>query len=232
MSSTNRGGKRSPADNYPTPPFCTHRLLEDSYAQEMLPPGRWLEPGAGDGAIIKATNSVRSDIEWTALEFREECKPALTEAVGPNGTVLIEDYLIPPEDSGLKTYQVAIGNPPYRIAQEFISRSLEVAHTVCLLLRVNFLASAKRNSLMRSTAPDCLILPNRPSFRGEGTDSPEYAWFVWSGERNRTMGRIWVLNTTPLDVRNEAKEKLVPKKRRKLKQLPLPIEDSGLPATQ
>lgn len=228
MSSTNRGGKRSPADFYSTPPYCVLRILEDPYAQEQLPAGRWLEPGAGDGAIIKATKLVRSDIEWTALELREECKPPLVEAVGSTGTVLIEDYLTPPADSALiANFAVSMGNPPYRLAQEFIIRSLEVSLTVCLLLRVNFLASAKRNSFMRKMMPDCYILPNRPSFSGQGTDSPEYAWFIWSGERNRTTGRLRVLNTTSIVVRNEAKDKLVPKtRRRKLKQLPLPIPEA------
>jgi hypothetical protein len=154
-------------------------------------------------------NQVRTDVEWTALEYREECRTPLIHAVG-TGLVVIEDYIVPPDPSQLVPgFEVALGNPPYRLAAEFIARSLDLAKTLALLLRVNYLASEKRNVFMRSLTPDIYVLPNRPSFRGEGTDSPEYAWFLWSGERGRTRGRLRVLNTTPLEVR-QAQKALLP----------------------
>lgn len=227
MSSTNRGGKRSPSDNYPTPPYCAHRLLEDPYARENFPSGKWLEPGAGDGAIIRAVNEVRQDIVWTALELREECKEDLTLAVGPRGLVVIEDFLTPPVDSKLDSdHVVALGNPPFRLAGEFIERSLEVASVVCLLLRINFLASARRNPFMRSHTPDILVLPNRPSFRGQGTDSPEYAWFAWHRGQQKKVGKLIVLNTTSIKERNAGKIKTLgiegKRERTKRSKLPTP----------
>ena len=220
MSSTNRGGQRSEADNYPTPAWCVHRLLEDPHAQQHLPAGRWLEPGAGDGAIVRAAREVRSDIEWTALEYRAECRTDLIHAVG-GGVVLIENYLIPPEGSKLVPgFAVAAGNPPYSLAEEFLARSLEVADTVVLLLRVNYLASGKRNSFMRKHTPDVYILPNRPSFRGKGTDSPEYAWLLWPKERDRSTGAMRILDTTPKNVRTAGRSTLpITGKRERKKQL-------------
>jgi hypothetical protein len=51
VSATKRGsGVRTPDDAYETPAWCVQRLLE----KLQLPGGNWLEPGAGDGAIIKA----------------------------------------------------------------------------------------------------------------------------------------------------------------------------------
>lgn len=207
MSSTKRGGQRSEADNYPTPEWCPHRLLEDEFAKLHLPGGRWLEPGAGDGAIIRSVNKVRNDIQWTALEYREECTGDLIKAVGPDGIVLIENYIVPPEDSKLRNdYDVAIGNPPFHLAGEFIERSLMIAKVVVLLLRVNYLASGKRAAIMRENCPDTYVLPNRPSFRGSGTDSPEYAWLMWTQERPKNHGLLRVLNTTPKEIRSAAKE--------------------------
>lgn len=207
MSSTKRGGQRSEADNYPTPEWVPHRLLEDEFAKQHLPGGRWLEPGAGDGAIVLSVNKVRSDIVWTALEYREECRGVLEKAVGLNGTVLIEDYIVPPENTQLATdYAVAIGNPPFHLAGEFIARSLVVARVVVLLLRVNYLASGQRSTFMREYTPDVYVLPNRPSFRGVGTDSPEYAWFMWTQSRPRPCGGLRILDTTPKEVRKAAKE--------------------------
>lgn len=210
MSSTKRGGQRSEADEYPTPPWAVHRLLEDEYAAPCFPGGKWLEPGAGDGAIIRAVYEVRSDVFWTALELREECRGDLIQVVGP-GKVLIENYVEPPADSLLaKDYDVAMGNPPYRLAAPFIERSLEIASVVALLLRVNYLASEKRNSFMRSRTPDTYILPNRPSFRGKGTDSPEYGWFIWTQQKSETVGRLRILKTTPLAIRKDAKKDALP----------------------
>lgn len=40
---------------------------------------------------------------------------------------------------------------------------------------------------MRSHTPDIYVLPNRPSFSGKGTDSIEYAWFVWRKENKYGM---------------------------------------------
>lgn len=206
MSSTKRGGQRSEADNYPTPEWVPHRLLEDEFAKKHLRGGRWLEAGAGDGAIIRSVNMVRSDIQWTALEYREECTGDLIKAVGPDGIVLIENYIVPPEDSKLgNDYDVIIGNPPFHLAGEFIARSLTIAKVVALLLRVNYLASGRRAEFMRQMCPDTYVLPNRPSFRGSGTDSPEYAWLMWTEDR-KDHGLLRVLNTTPKAVRAAAKE--------------------------
>lgn len=163
---------------------------------------------------------MRSDIEWTALEYRAECRTALIHAVG-TGLVLIENYLVPPEDSKLVPgFAVAAGNPPYSLAEEFLARSLEVADTVALLLRVNYLASAKRNVFMRKFTPDVYILPNRPSFRGKGTDSPEYAWLLWPKDRDRSTGVLRILDTTPKDVRKAGRGSLpIAGKRERKKQL-------------
>jgi hypothetical protein len=223
VSSTNRGGKRSESDNYPTPPYCVHRFLEDDLAKTFLPSGNWLEPGAGDGSIIRAANHIRTDVVWTALELREECREDLTAAVGPRGLVLIEDYLDPPSATGLRSnYSVALGNPPYRLAGEFIERSLQISEVVALLLRVNFLASAKRNTFMRSNVPDVYVLPNRPSFRGTGTDSPEYAWFVWAQQRCETAGRLRILHTTPIAERKPSKKRAEGLGKRDRAKRPLP----------
>jgi len=187
MSATNRGGKRSEADNYPTPPWCVQRLVE---AVE-LPAGNWLEPAAGDGAIIRAVG--RRDVRWTACEIRTDMRP-IPRKVVRDGRVLIGDFLLrpPAADARRARFDVAITNPPFRQAQEFIDACLKQANIVAMLLRLNYLASKKRWRFMTSNAPDVFVLPSRPSFTGAGTDSIEYAWFLWPNVRRRE-GRIRVL---------------------------------------
>lgn len=203
MSATNRGGTRHPSDFYATPSWCVDRLLE----KLTLPGGAWLEPGAGEGNIIKAVQ--RSDIRWTALELQPVCRPAL-ERLTPRPEIIITDKFISPglpeEEKPLngRRFDVAFGNPPFSLAQEFVEESLRYADAVVMLLRLNFLGSAGRCCFMQTHAPDVYVIPDRPSFSGRGTDSIEYAWFVWQqGRARRSSGLVTVLNTTPLSVRRE-----------------------------
>lgn len=196
MSATGRGTVRNEADFYGTPAYCVHRLLE----AKKLPGGLWLEPSAGEGAIIKAVNAVRTDVQWSAFEIREACRPFLAPLVRGDRS-FIGDFLpvfpVPGVD-------VAIGNPPFMDAMAFVLRALRWAPHVALLLRLNFLGSAKRRALFANEMPDIYVLPNRPSFTGKGTDATEYCWMVWTPERGRTSGRIEILAETPARERRAA----------------------------
>jgi hypothetical protein len=209
MSSTARGGKRSPADFYATPAWPVHRLLEAL----PLPGGLWLEPSAGEGAIIEAVNNVRHDVRWHAYELREACRMALTPLVR-NTKSVINDFnevhdLDPPG-----TFEVSISNYPFSQAMGFIEKSLASGIPyVISLLRLNFVGTEERNGFFRGNMPDIYVIPDRVSFaksiscfsktcdyativsltarvpkkcpqcgsklRVSSTDSIEYAWFVW-----------------------------------------------------
>jgi hypothetical protein len=203
MSSTKRGSKRSPADNYPTPAWVVHRLLDEV----ALPVGRWLEPGVGNGDIVRAVRQ-KLDVQFTGFDVRNT--KFIKDANAPEFFV---GNLLKPEGRLVELMRgekadVAIGNPPFRLAAEFIDFSLKHAHHVAMLLRLNYLGSDTRAAFMRSLAPDVFVLPNRPTFRPSKrglltTDSVEYAWFVWGDEpgRNRSEGRVKVLKTTPKEER-------------------------------
>ena len=188
MSSTNRGSTRTSLDFYPTPSWCVHRLLEEV----VLPGGAWLEPCAGNGAIIDAVRAMRSDVEWTAVEVQPHVGSHL-HSRSQVTDVHLDDFFQLSDD--LRRHRVVITNPPFSSAERFIRASLELADHVVMLLRLNFLASLKRAPLMREHPPDVYVLPNRPSFTGSGTDSIDYAWFHWPPGR-RTDGRLKVLATT------------------------------------
>lgn len=203
MSATNRGAVRHPADFYATPSWCVDRLLE----KLSLPGGNWLEPGAGEGNLIKAVN--RSDVRWTALELREECRPTL-EQLTPRPEIIITDKFVADgvEDREKplhgRHFDVAFGNPPFSLAIEFVRESIKYAEHVVMLLRLNFLGSRGRCAFMQAHAPDVYVLPDRPSFDGKGTDSIEYAWFVWRrATLHQTSGRLAVLDVTPGETKQE-----------------------------
>lgn len=190
MSSTSRGGQRSPSDNYSTPLWVTHRALE---AIE-LPSGLWVDPCAGTGNIIQAARMLRPEVRWKSYEIRPECLEPLVN-IDSNPTIV--DFTV--DAVKPRRCDVVLMNPPYRVAQEFIEKSLRFADHVVVLLRLNYLGSQVRNSFMRNDCPDVYVLPNRPSFENNGrTDSIEYAWMVWSRHRKpRKQGLIQVLPVTP-----------------------------------
>lgn len=203
MSSTNRGSKRSPADFYATPPWVTNRLLEAA----DLPGGRWLEPCAGDGELIRTVRARRPDIVWSAGELREEMRSML-EPISPGGLYLGDLLELPEDYFGPEKFDVAITNPPFSIALPIIQKCMKLAKKTVMLLRLNFWGSDERAEFMRVCPPDTFVLPNRPMFSlnkygKPGTDSPEYAWMVWESpeyyELNQPKaGHIQVLGRTPV----------------------------------
>ena len=83
MSSTNRGGKRSPADTYCTPLWCVHRALEAI----PLPDGLWVDPCAGTGNIIQGVLMLRPETKFKAYELRPECMEPLVN-IGANPIIV------------------------------------------------------------------------------------------------------------------------------------------------
>lgn len=211
---------------YPTPGWPVCRLLE---CVDLIAHGtRWLELGAGQGDIIRAVNDVygarRPD--WTAVETRPECEAPL-RALGAE--VVIDDArktVVGQIAMGPSGHDVAILNPDYDHAVAFIRAARFRARITAALLRLDYLGSAKRLASFRDDMPSVYVLPDRPTYVvkvlwREGakptlstSDNCESAWFVWDGDAQRKRGTLEVLESTPSEVRQQAR-----------RQAPLVIED-------
>lgn len=202
MSSTKRGGQRSEADFYATPAWCVRRLLE---AVRLKSGGVWMDPCAGDGAIvIAAEEEERSGNyadNWALFEIRKECERALIQANPSGASPHIEDFLC--EYRSWMQVDVTLTNPPFSLAMEFVKACIPISFHVVFLLRLGFLGSEDRSSFIRETRPDIYVLPNRPAFvknrHGQlATDSIEYAWFHW---HDGSRSKYEILNSTSLEER-------------------------------
>lgn len=207
MNRTGRGKTKKLLENYETPDWAVKRLLEAidvSIYPSVTRNARWLEPCAGSGNIIKAVNKYwgANIIKWTAIDAHPRNLRLLREII-PRGRVIQGNYF---EQKLRRGYSVIISNPAFTIAYEVVQKSLLYADYVIMLLRLEWLATAKRHDFISTHVPDVYVLPNRPSYTLDGkTDSSEYAWFVWppknSDFRLRTIGKLRILNLTGKDVR-------------------------------
>ena len=154
MSANNRGGPRIDKDAYQTPLWVVHALLP--YI-DWAGVSTFLEPCKGGGHIF---NSLPPGIKKTWRELEQG-----------------RDYLTwTPKTE----FDLIITNPPFSLGLEFLSKSLAEAFTVAYLLRVNFLGSVDRRAFWGLNEPThMLTLTPRPSYVYGGTDSTEYAWFIW-----------------------------------------------------
>lgn len=199
MSATGRnlpGKDRHADDFYSTPAWCVKAILPKLSAFEVI-----IDPCCGDGAIFRAMPryiecegfDINLDRVYTARRWGASaaCADSLTYSWGIGKER--SDYASRPSRFKIIT------NPPYALALEFVARSFTEAHPVvekAFLLRLGFLASAKRAAFHRSNPCDVYVLPKRPSFTGDGkTDASDYAWFVWGEGR----GNRWEVLDVPVE---------------------------------
>ncbi|SDX89969.1 hypothetical protein SAMN05444336_112102 [Albimonas donghaensis] len=197
-------------DDFPTPPWAARALVEalrGSGETDWRARTVW-EPAANRGFMVRglagAVRSVRaSDVHDYGVGF----------AVG--------DFLFPGE---VEPVDWVITNPPFRLAEDFARRGMEVATIGCaLLVRVAFLEGARRYQALFADMPPSRVLqfcervvmhagrlpdpdvaePHQVERDGEAvtvmrkpSTATAYAWLVW--ERYPAFGRgVTVLDWIP-----------------------------------
>lgn len=187
------------ADYFTTPSWCVRRFLEEWGPARA---GTWVEPTAGNGAIIRAVNAVwrGAPIDWRATELREREREAL--AAIPGLQFRICNFLTV-DDEPDEEVAVVLDNPPFSRAFECLMQAhrLYPRAEIAFLLRLAFKASKERHAFMRHHMPDEYSLPDRPSFDGIAGDNSDYAWFRWPADWVRRVGQTRMLNTTTLEER-------------------------------
>lgn len=161
---------RKPADLYPTPTDCTYSLLP--HLEGLLPPNaRVWEPACADGQMVRPLQEFGYNVMATDLR---------PEALGGQGGV---DFLGPDTAYHTQQYDAIITNPPFKAAELFIRRSLEIAPVVAMLLKAQFWNTGNRKVLFRETKPYMEYnLTWRPAFlEEERGKSPlmDCIWVVW-----------------------------------------------------
>lgn len=155
-------------DLYETPVEAVDALLK----AESLPLDIW-EPACGPGAIVRALRAAGHRVLATDLV----------------------DYGCPDSASGVDFLMrwpgphpdCIVTNPPYKLADQFVARGLEVCSRVVMLLRLPFLESVRRTEILEGghlarvhVFRNRLPMMHRDGWQGpKNTSSTAFAWFVW-----------------------------------------------------
>jgi hypothetical protein len=179
---------RQERDFYPTEPA----LVDAALKLIRFYPDSILDPGCGDGAWGKGAKiryGPLSQLWGVDIEPSPECDRIYDR-------VIRTDFLKENMVDGFG-WDLIIGNPPYKLAMEFVQHSLSLLSprgTLMFLLRLSFLASRKRaQSLFKADNPTVVyVLSTRPSFTGDGkSDDNEYGLFLWDNNFNGKTTLHW-----------------------------------------
>lgn len=172
-------------DDFPTPPWATRALMEYIVAGDgPFTSMTCLEPACGAGHMAKVLKDYFGDV--TAND---------AYAYGYGDT---QDYLSAQHAEG--SFDWVITNPPFRLAEEFVARSLKVAKRgVAILARTVFLESVGRYQSIFSEQPPtkfAQFVERVPMVKGrldiKATTATGYAWFVWEKPLAGRPQLMWV----------------------------------------
>jgi hypothetical protein len=172
-------------DDFPTPPWATRALIEHVLEDKArLRQMTCLEPACGAGHMAKALAEYFRNVQSSdAYEY---------------GYGDIRDFLTYPYES--LSMDWVITNPPFRLAEEFVVRAMQIArHGVAILARSVFLESVGRyDGIFRRMPPTkfAQFVERVPMVRGrldrKATTATSYAWLVWEKRTSGLPRLMWV----------------------------------------
>ena len=159
-------------DLYETPPEAVRALL----AVEKIPAGAIWEPACGPGAIVRVLKEAGHRVYATDL----------VDYASPDQDAARIDFLLEQQAPDFHIGAI-ITNPPYKLAGQFVRHALPLCPRVIMLLRLAFLESDRRSSILDGgQLARVHVFRNRlPMMHREGWDGPRasssiaFAWFVW-----------------------------------------------------
>lgn len=198
--------ERDPQDRYYTPRWCVDLVLghDDPRISIAIATGASqgvLEPSAGGGALLRglarhfATKRWRPPPRVVAVDLDPDPRPGVelgfADVTWRQGDFL-DAHATP---LGPREFGLALLNPPFSRAEEFVRRCREVSRWTLALLRLTFLESQARAAWLERDPPDVFVLSRRPLFDGSGhTDQVTSAWMLWGpGRPGCGVGRLKVL---------------------------------------
>lgn len=171
-------------DDFPTPPWATRALLEHVLNGRKLSKLSCLEPACGAGHMSKVLQDYFKNVSSSDAYYY--------------GYGNIKDYLEYPFEA--KSHDWVITNPPFRLAEEFVKRSLNISRKgVAILARTVFLESVGRFERIFKDNPPSIFaqfVERVPMVKGrldkKASTATGYAWLIWEHDQPTTPQLRWV----------------------------------------
>lgn len=179
--------RREPHDSldyFPTPPWATRALCEYLGQGETLAGQTVWEPACGEGHMARPLAEYFGSVSASDVHDYSEAY---------DGQARVCDFLIEwslPPRFEKRPPEWIITNPPFRLAEAFVYRALQVASVGCaMLVRTSFLEGQERFRSLYQPWPPALILQftERCSMVKGRLDptvasATSYCWVVWLQE--------------------------------------------------
>lgn len=173
-------------DDFPTPPWATRALIEHILSPAgSLSQKTCLEPACGAGHMARPLAEYFNHVD---------CSDAFDYGYGH-----VRDFLLHPYECD--HFDWIITNPPFRLAEEFAMRALQIAKEgVAILARTVFIESVGRyENLFRNTPPSVFAQFSErvPMVKGrldrKASTATSYAWLIWKKPLTATTPRLaWI----------------------------------------
>lgn len=177
-------------DDFPTQPWATRALIRHVIGYAVMPGQVAWEPACGRGHM--------------ARPLAEAFDRVHASDVFDYGFGAVADFLWFGARPPAAHIDWVITNPPFRLAEQFICRALDIARCgVAMFVRLQFLEGIDRWRHLYNVRPPSIIAvftERVPLFRGRldpsGSTATAYAWIAWHTDREeRWRGwapTIWI----------------------------------------
>lgn len=163
-ASSHSDHEREENDYYATEP----RVIDELFNVENFSNTIW-EPACGEGHMSKRMIDLGKEVISTDLIFR---------GFGEGGINFLQ--------SGTTGCDI-ITNPPYKFAQEFCEKAIELSpNKVAMFLKLTFLEGQKRKKFFEKHPPKVIYVYSsrrkcalNGKFEDTGSSAAAYAWFIW-----------------------------------------------------
>jgi len=176
-------GKQS-LDDFPTPPWAARALVEHVIGKDSASGLTCLEPACGRGHMVLALNEYFSEVR--------------ADDVFDFGFGRVADFL--KAEHANNSFDWVITNPPFRLAEDFVARSMPIARVgVAMLVRTVFIESVGRYQRLFGPFPPARVAQfteRVPMVKGridkKASTATGYAWIVWEKHSKNKTSLVWI----------------------------------------
>ena len=173
-------------DDFPTPRWATRALAEKVLLPSELRTASCWEPTCGRG--------------YMAATLAEYFAAVRSSDIHPYGFGEVLDFLGERSERQEGEFDWIVTNPPFRLAEEFVRRALELASVgTAMLVRTNFIEGIGRYRRLFGETPPTIVAQfaeRVPILRGRvdpaASTATGYCWLVWRRDSSHETRLAWI----------------------------------------